>query len=230
MKIRCYIEINKKHSNDANLVVLEGQGVTGKFKFKSYPEYWENGQEMEVNVRDLIVDNAVEEILNDLKKTDESLAKSLKDLTEVTKKSSESLVELTEKISEIESVELNDDTIELVFEPKKFEDITYVNSFDKQLGAVTVTSYDEYVKIIDQDSVFSHSDNSVTYKEPSEAKQAFQEIVDAKVNEILEKSDNALDVLTSEGSKDLSGPAETKEEIETPVVEPVKKGRKKKSE
>lgn len=52
MKIKCYLEIDKNVSPDANLVVLEGQGIKGKFKFKSFPEYWRNGDEVDVVIEE----------------------------------------------------------------------------------------------------------------------------------------------------------------------------------
>lgn len=68
MKIKCYLEIDKNCSADANMVVLEGQDIVGKFKFKSWPSYWKNGDnvELEVYESDDVIEEQTEKALSNI--------------------------------------------------------------------------------------------------------------------------------------------------------------------
>lgn len=67
MKVKCYLEIDRNISSDANLVALEGQNIKGKFKFSSYPTYWKNGDNLEIEIHenDDVIEEQVEKLLSE---------------------------------------------------------------------------------------------------------------------------------------------------------------------
>jgi hypothetical protein len=185
MKIKCYLEINKKNSADANLVVLEGQGINGKFKFKSYPDFWEDGKELEVEIIDpTAVSVEAAEVLDQLKDVDEkfreevldkaietstSFKESIEQVVEATKNSSDSLVEVAKELERINNELVEQSTTEEIISIDESENIELV--FDKEVKDVFENK--EVEKVLTTDHVTS----VVVNVDPSPEKDS-QEVVE----------------------------------------------------